>query len=146
MPSAEVRVLLFLLVFVALNAVLLRLSCRLANFAGRWTPHWVLLKVPRYRTCLVIVFGVLVIAGLVGSAAELFIGSWAADLFQNRAWTIAVYVAEILLIIKLLSWGITDEQPGPTRLATIASLVHVLLFFAVCFTAGQVLPGLVLHR
>jgi hypothetical protein len=45
-------------------------------------------------------------------------------------------LAELLLVIKLIAWGLSDEQPAPTRLVTVASLVHVFLLSAVCITTA----------
>lgn len=144
MTTPQINLVIIVLVtFVAVNAFVLRLSCRLTNCASRWFPQCVRLTIPKYRTCIMIVFGVLVVAGLIVSASELLIASWAADLFPKRVWSVVVATAEVLLIFKLIDWGLSDEQPAPTRLVSIAALVHVLLVATMVFATGQILPGLV---
>src|SRR5687767_5497798 len=106
MPSMDMKLLLaFLVMFFAVNALLLRLSCRLANYAGHWSPQWAPLTIPKYRTCLVIVFCVAVLFGIITVVSELLIASWAANLFEKRTWRVLVFLAELLLVIKLFAWS-----------------------------------------
>jgi hypothetical protein len=143
MPVFQMNLfLLCLVVFVALNTLVLRLSCRLTNYVGRRFRRWAPIEIPKYRTCLVIVLGVIVITSLIGSASELFIGSWMAHFFSKRTWTVVVAFGEVLLLIKLIAWGLSDQQPAPTRLVSIASFVHVVLVSAACLVMGQILPAL----
>ena len=130
--------LLFLMVFYAVSGLLLRFSCGLANYAGRWSPQWPAIQIPRYRTCVEIVFGVASIYGLLCAAFDSLITSWVADFFAKRTWNAIASVVEILLVAKLVAWGLSNEQPSPTRLVTLASAFHLLLIVASCYAVAWV--------
>ena len=134
--------LLFLAVFFAVNTVLLRMSCRLVNCASLWSTACTPLQLPSYRTCLAIVFGAVVIFGLLAWAAEVLIASWAEHLFDRQLWKILTTTIELVVLVKLLAWGLSDEQPRPTRLVTAASITHIVLFVGLCFSLGLIVTGL----
>jgi hypothetical protein len=53
-----------------------------------------------------------------------------------------VFVVELVLVVKLISWSLSDAQPVPTRLTTVAAVVHVFLVLGLGLVAGEVFAAM----